>query len=153
MRIRPATAEDAACLAQLRWDFRSVAHGIAEEREADFVERCTVWMRSRLSDAGQWRAWIADENDETVGQIWVHLIEKIPNPTSEPDYHAYITNLYVKPSARGGTGTCLLDACLEWLAGRGIDRVVLWPSPRARSLYERRGFDPDRDVLHRRGPL
>ena len=150
MHIRPANAEDAPRLAQLRWSFRSVAHGVAEERERDFVERCAAWMRSRLSGASPWSAWIAEDNGEVIGQIWIQIFEKLPNPTGEPERHAYISNLYVTPSARGGVGTQLLEACLESLENRGIDRVLLWPSPRSRSLYERHGFHAGRDLLERR---
>jgi GNAT superfamily N-acetyltransferase len=151
MIIRPATADDAPRLAQLRWDFRSAARAVLEEPEQEFVERCTTWMRRRLARDNSWSAWIAEENATAVGQIWVQIFEKIPNPTDEPEEHAYISNLYVTPSARGGLGTQLLDACLGWIESRGIDRVVLWPSPRSRTLYERHGFQADHNLFERRG--
>jgi GNAT superfamily N-acetyltransferase len=150
MIIRPATADDAPRLAQLRWDFRSVASGVPEEAEQEFVERCRTWMRPRLAPDSSWFAWIAEEHGTALGQIWVQIFEKIPNPANEPEQHAYISNLYVTPSARGGLGTRLLDACLAWLENRGIDRVLLWPSSQSRSLYERRGFRPDQDLFERR---
>ena len=31
---------------------------------------------------GEWRAWLADQNGVIVGQVWLHVIAKIPNPDS-----------------------------------------------------------------------
>jgi RimJ/RimL family protein N-acetyltransferase len=157
-RIRPATAADAPRLARLRWEFRVAAYGRPEEGEDAFVARCLQWMRERLGDSrGSWHVWVAEREDdgELTGQIWLQLIEKLPNPSDEPEWHAYISNLYVRPSARGGLGTQLLQRCLDWLAKAPHDRtihdIVLWPSPQSRSLYERHGFTVRDDVLVRRG--
>ena len=163
VRIRPATADDAPRLAQLRWEFRAgtaTAPHRGESQEV-FVARCRAWMRERLADdasarRGSWYAWVAERGEEhdLVGQIWLQLIEKIPNPSSdEPEWHAYVSNLYVRPSARGGLGTRLLDACLTWLAGSpyAVHDIVLWPSPQSRSLYERHGFVVRDDLLVRPG--
>lgn len=156
IRIRAATAADAPRLARLRWEFR-ITYGQPDEPEESFVARCLDWMRDRLAEnPGAWQAWVAErEGDaELVGQIWLHLIEKLPNPSNdEPEWHAYISNLYVRPFARGGLGTRLLDACLAWLASgpHAVHDIVLWPSPPSRSLYERHGFAVRDDVLVRRG--
>lgn len=149
MHIRRAVAEDASELAALRWGFRSVAHGTLDESEQAFVERCTTWMRARLSGVGSWAAWIAEDDTRAVGQIWVQLVEKLPNPTGEREHHAYISNLYVQPSARGGVGTRLLETCLTWLVEREVDAILLWPSPSSRSLYERHGFTFAHDIFVR----
>lgn len=151
MHIREAVPADARQLAQLRWEFRSVAHGAVNESEEAFVERCAAWMYDRLSRSGAWTAWVAEQNGEIVGQIWVLLVEKVPNPTVELERHAYVSNLYVKPSARGGLGTRLLECCLDWLAGQSVHQIMLWPSSLRRSLYARHGFAISNDVLMRKG--
>jgi len=53
---------------------------------------------------------------------------------------AYLSNLYVEESARGGTGTRLLEAALDACRVNRIDRVVLWPSARSVTLYSSHGF-------------
>jgi GNAT superfamily N-acetyltransferase len=151
MHIRRAVKTDARQLAQLRWEFRSVAHGTPNETEQAFVDRCAGWMDDRLSGSGTWMAWVAEQNSEIVGQIWVLFFEKVPNPTVELERHAYISNLYVKPSARGGVGTQLLERCLEWLADQSVHQIMLWPSTLSRSLYARHGFAITNDVLMRKG--
>jgi ribosomal protein S18 acetylase RimI-like enzyme len=151
MHIRPAVQADARQLAQLRWEFRSVAHGTLNETEETFVSRCTAWMHDRLAGDSPWTAWVAEQNGEIAGEIWVQVIEKLPNPTVEPERHAYISNLYVKPSARGGVGTRLLQSCLEWLTHQSVHQILLWPSARSRPLYARHGFTVTNDLFVRKG--
>jgi GNAT superfamily N-acetyltransferase len=79
--------------------------------------------------------------------VWLRTIEKIPNPVGEPERHVYLSNLYVKPAERGGTGTRLVEAALEWSRAHGIDRVVLWPTNRSVTLYLRHGFTHAGDVM------
>ena len=67
-----------------------------------------------------------------------------PIPPTSASSHAYISNVYVTPSARGGVGTRLLRTALDWAASNRIDRVVLWPTARSRSMYQRHGFRRER---------
>lgn len=82
--------------------------------------------------------------------MWLHRLEKLPNPVAEPEGHGYITSFFVKPEARGaGVGTTLLQAVLNACESRGFDSVILWPTPRSRPLYERHGFAARDQVLVR----
>jgi len=143
--IRAATPGDARTLSELRWEFRAGRDAPVEAREA-FVDRCAAWMMREL--AGQaWRAWVALDGHRVIGQVWVNLIHKVPNPVGERDRHAYLSNLYVQPTARGGVGTALLETVLDWAGHQGVDRIVLWPSGRSVSLYRRYQFRRDADVM------
>jgi GNAT superfamily N-acetyltransferase len=151
--IRPAGPPDAPSLAKLRYDFRAAQDPVTEP-EAEFLARCTAWMGSRLAPGGSWRCWVAEEAGQLVGTIWLHLIEKLPNPVAEAERHGYISSLYVDPSRRGtGVGSRLLDACLRVCADERLDAVILWPTPRSRSLYQRHGFAVREDLLERRERL
>ena len=80
------------------------------------------------------------------------LLEKLPNPVAEPEWHGYVSSLFVCPDARGaGLGSRLLGAALAECDRRGCDAVVLWPTPRSRSLYLRHDFAVRDDLLERRG--
>jgi GNAT superfamily N-acetyltransferase len=147
--VRRATPEDAAALAELRWEFRAGREPAVEDHEA-FIARCAVWMRHEI-EGDRWRAWAAvDDSGGIVGQVWTYLIEKLPNPVAERERHAYLSNLYVKPTARGGTGTALLEAALEWAGANDVDSVVLWPSERSVTLYRRHRFTRDGRVMERK---
>jgi len=136
--IRHAAATDATALAELRWEFRAGKSAPAEEHGA-FVGRCATWMSRELT-VGAWHAWVAVQDARIVGQIWMQVLSKIPNPNGERERHAYISNVYVAPSARGGTGTRLLETAIGWATANGVDYVVLWPTSRSRTLYARHGF-------------
>lgn len=143
--IRPATVDDARTLAELRWEFRAGRDTAIEDHRA-FVDRCAAWMTGELAGSA-WRAWVALDEDRIIGQVWVNLIHKVPNPIGERDRHAYLSNLYVQPSARGAVGTALLETAIEWSRANGVDRVVLWPSARSVTLYRRHAFRRDADVM------
>jgi GNAT superfamily N-acetyltransferase len=148
-RIRPAVPADAAALAHLRYEFRS-AFEVPAEPEAGFTRRCTEWMRAELA-GDRWQAWVAENDTVIVGTIWVELIDKLPNPVAEPERHAYLSNLYVRPLHRGsGAGERLLAVALAECDARGIDAVLLWPTEQSRPLYARHGFSPGGDLMERR---
>jgi GNAT superfamily N-acetyltransferase len=145
--VRLAVPQDSLALARLRYDFRS-ALGTPEEQESVFVDRCQRWMMPRLRDDSDWKCWVAVRDDDLVGNIWVELLEKIPNPVLEAEWHAYITNLFVVETARnGGIGSMLLSVALQWCRDRGVHAVLLWPTPESRSLYTRYGFAPGATLM------
>ena len=137
IEVRAAGPDDAPAMAELRWEFRSPRGALTETREA-FVVRCAGWMRDEL--AADWRAWLAVDDGRIVGQIWMKIIGKIPNPTAERERHAYVSNVYVSPASRGGVGDRLVAAALESARREGVDSVILWPSEKSRTLYARHGF-------------
>jgi GNAT superfamily N-acetyltransferase len=145
--IRFATPGDAGALAQLRFDFRAPVHAAAEDEE-EFVARCANWMSARLAHASAWRCWVLEFDGIVAGQLWLQLIEKIPNPELELERHGYITNVYVSPEARGtGAGESLLETALAFCRVEHVDSVVLWPTERSRTLYARHGFAVRDDVM------
>src|SRR5262245_38869786 len=119
--VRRATPADAEGLAMLRFEFRS-GLAIATESRSDFVARCAAWMRARLGADGPWRCWVAEDGEGLLGHAWLELIEKVPNPITEREAHAYLTNVYVRPALRGqGWGDALVAAALQWCRDREID--------------------------------
>jgi GNAT superfamily N-acetyltransferase len=146
IQIRPATIADAKNLAELRWEFRSVQNPAVEPHDA-FVRRCAAWIRRELQEGRAWKAWAAVEGHQLVGQVWLHTVNKIPNPVAEHEQLAYLSNLYVRPASRGGTGTRLLGAALDSCRANHVDRIVLWPSRRSVTLYLSHGFSRGGDVM------
>ena len=144
--IRPATRDDAWALAELRWEFRAGRDRAVEDRDA-FLARCAGWMRRELIAQEPWRAWVAVRDDRRIGQVWLDTLRKVPNPIGERERHAYLSNLYVTPDARGGVGTQLLETAIAWARDNGVDRIVLWPSAESASLYLRHGFARAGDVM------
>lgn len=145
--MREATPDDAHVLAELRFEFRASVNDAAEAR-SDFVARTKRWMAQRLGRGFPWRCWVAEREGLIVGHLWLQFVEKIPNPAVELEVHAYITNVYTRPEVRGnGLGERLLEAALEACREERVDSVILWPTERSRSLYERHGFAVRNDLM------
>ena len=99
MIIRLATPEDAPALAELRYQFRA-ALDPPRESGGEFLERCSRWMRERLLSRA-WRCWVADHEGALVGSVWLHAMEKLPNPVGEGEFYGYISSLFVTREMRG----------------------------------------------------
>jgi ribosomal protein S18 acetylase RimI-like enzyme len=143
IEIRRATIEDADELARLRWDFR-VEQGTPVTSTFDaFAEEFRAFVTEALANGTSWRAWVAQDEDRSVGCVWLQLVEKIPHPSrgrwERPI--AYVTNMYVEPALRGeGLGARLLDAAMAYAREQEAAEAVVWPTPRSVSFYRRAGF-------------
>jgi GNAT superfamily N-acetyltransferase len=147
--VRPARETDIAALARLRYEFR-VALKPVDEPAAAFVDRCSEWMREHLAPHGDWVAWVLDVDGDVTGTLWMHVMDKIPNPVVELERLAYVTNVYVVPAHRGvGGGSMLLRAAIDACEALEVDKMFLWPTARSRPLYARHGFGTQDDVLVR----
>jgi|ERR1051325_3151235 GNAT superfamily N-acetyltransferase len=144
--IRFAQPTDAAALARLRYALRA-SMGRATEPETEFIERCSTWMHQHLQSEA-WHCWVAESSGQLIGAVWLQVVEKIPNPRNEAEHHAYITNFYVQEKTRGsGIGSQLLRGALDWCQAQEVHAVILWPTERSRSLYERFGFAVRDDIM------
>jgi GNAT superfamily N-acetyltransferase len=149
--VRVATESDAPVLARFRHELRS-SNTETIESEEKFIERCTRWMVARLHPHSCWRCWIAEYEEQPVGNIWSQLVEKIPNPASETECYVYVTNFYVREEHRGqGIGTRLLSEALTWAETNNAHTAILWPRERSKSLYLRHGFSAADDLMQRPG--
>jgi GNAT superfamily N-acetyltransferase len=152
VRIREATSADWDALAEMRYRFRTEV-GAPAETKSRFVRRCTSWMKKSFgADSNAWRCWVIDDGKQLLGHVCVQLFEKMPNPVSEPEGHAYLTNFYVVPEMRGrGLGRKLLNKALYWCCAKGVDAVILWATVESKSLYRRCGLLEPTDILELRG--
>ena len=104
-------------------------------------------MQTHMED-DFWQCWVAEAREELIGAVWLQLVEKIPNPRAEAEHHAYLTNFYVDERARGrGIGSRLLREVIDWCQTRDVHAIILWPTERSRSLYERNGFAVRDDLM------
>ncbi len=87
------------------------------------------------------RAFLAWDNKRAVGFALVRLLRDYYYTT---EHYGYIEQLIVNEGARNqGAGPQLLEACYNWLAGRGVHTATLkvyGPNQAALKFYEREGF-------------
>jgi len=117
----------------------------AHEHHDAFVVRCAEWSATNWP-ARRGACVGGSSGRPHRGNVWLGTIPKLPNPGAEREQHAYISNVYVTSSSRGGVGRALLEAALADAAGRA-DRVILWPSGLSKTLYARYGFTAMGDLM------
>src|SRR5258708_38117540 len=101
--VRRARQDGVAPPARVRYLFRSRRHEATEE-ENGFLARCVEWMRPRLRSDSRWRVWLLEEKGAPIGNLWVQIVEKLPNPGNESELHAYVSNVFVLPEHRNAGG-------------------------------------------------
>ncbi len=90
--------------------------------------------------AGTSLAWVADE-PEPSGSLVMHLVRRLPSPTSPNGREGYVIHVYVEPGRRGaGLGAALLAAAEAEGRARGLSRIRLHAVDRALALYHRAGY-------------
>jgi GNAT superfamily N-acetyltransferase len=146
-RVRRANQDDVPTLSRFRYAFRSQRRQ-ATEPESEFIARCAEWMRPRLRSDSRWRVFLLEQGGEAIGNIWLQMIEKIPNPGDEWELHGYITNFFVLPEHRNtGAGSMLLSAAVDDCRALHADSIFLWPSDDSKPLYLRNGFTPAASMM------
>ena len=146
MIIRLATPADIPTLTQLRYQLRSKTVADVESKQ-QFLDRCSEWMARSLKQLN-WRCWVVEQDQTIFATLWLQLIEKIPNPTREPELLGYITNVFVAESQRAqGIGSQLLTTAINFCKQEPVQAVILWPTEKSHSLYERHGFVAREDSL------
>ncbi|ALO13504.1 acetyltransferase [Streptomyces venezuelae] len=146
-RVRQALAADAPVLARLRWAFKQEDHAGGPAAPARSVKQAEQWIRERL-DSGRWLAWVVESGGEVYGHVFLHLIERVPEPYEDNTPTGYVTNFYVAPSQRNrGFGAALLTALKLHAQQRGMDTLIVWPSERSVPLYQRAGFQLSAELL------
>ena len=134
MTIRAAKQADRRLVRELWQEFEEELGGPAYLRESweEAWSDLSETIRSGV-------ALIAEEDGRAVGFIFC-VLGDVGRRT------AHVTDLYVRPEARGtGTGTALLMGIVEPAREAGLDHVsleVLVRNSEARRLYDRLGFAP-----------
>jgi GNAT superfamily N-acetyltransferase len=145
--IRRADEADLASITQLRREWTREQDG--DQLDDDFDARFKAWF-SR--ESARRITWLAEAAGRPVGMMNLAVFERMPRPGHEPSRWGYLGNAFILAAYRNqGIGTQLLNAVLRYADDNDFARVVLSPSDRAISLYERAGFGRA-DILMLRTP-
>jgi GNAT superfamily N-acetyltransferase len=148
--VREADAADAPVLARLRWAFKQEDHDGALCEPVRPMKHAEDWIRDRLASE-RWLAWVAESDGEICGHVFLHLVERMPEPYEDNTPVGYVTNFYVVPEHRNrGIGAALLQALRRHAQRSGIDVLIVWPSEGSVPLYRRAGFRTPTELLEAR---
>jgi GNAT superfamily N-acetyltransferase len=146
--VRRARPADAPALAELRWRFKQEDEGLREAPDAArMLHRTEIWIRNRLT-GGRWLAWVAQTAEAIHGHVFLQPVERMPDPGGDPAPIGYVTNFYVTPGHRDrGIGTALVRALIDHARAEAFDTLIVWPSERSATLYQRTGFRTPDELL------
>jgi GNAT superfamily N-acetyltransferase len=149
IRIRPATVEDAAGIAEVQVaTWRTAFRGIVADRtlERMRVDQRTERWREVLDRAGR-IAFVAEAGRGTTRRI-VGFVDGGANRDVGTPFEVYsgeLRAIYVLEShQRGGTGTRLVRALVDWLLNAGHRSMVVWTLEASpfRAFYMAHGGSP-----------
>jgi GNAT superfamily N-acetyltransferase len=96
--------------------------------------------------------WLAEVDGVAVGMMNLAVFERMPRPGRPVSRWGYLANAFVLPEYRNqGIGKRLIMALLDHAASNDFARVVLSPSEKSISFYQRAGFGPADELMVRSG--
>lgn len=145
VKVRRADPSDGAALAALRWEFSKEDGLSIEETWEDFQD---LWRGFwHTAEAHGWVVWVAERDGQLLGNMWVQLVEKVPRPGNRIRYLGYLTNVYVKPEARGqDVGSRILAEVIAWAKTENLELLFVWPSSESVEFYKSAGFSISADA-------
>jgi len=136
--IRRAEHADLAAIARLRREWTQEQDG--DIADPDFDEHLAAWF---ARESSRRIMWLAEEGGRPVGMMNLAIYERMPRPGRALSRWGYLGNVFVLAAHRNrGIGSTLVSAVLNYADENGFARVVLSPTERSISLYERAGFGP-----------
>jgi GNAT superfamily N-acetyltransferase len=139
--VRAATPADAGAIARHR--VRLFAGLLPAERRAE-AEALLAPSRDAVREAleaGSSLAWVAD-GPEPAGSLVMHLVRRLPSPTSPSGREGYVVHVYVEDGRRdSGLGAALLAAAEAAGRALGLSRIRLHAVERALPFYRRAGYE------------
>jgi len=143
--IRRAQAADAPTLGRLGAALVRVHHEFDHQRflpaGAGIEAGYGRFLESELRD-DEVVILVAEREGRVVGYVYAGIE---PRSWKElRDVAGFVHDVFVEPDVRSrGVGARLLSAAADWLAARGMPRVILWTAERntrAHTLFARLGF-------------
>ena len=126
----------------MRWRLKT--DDASEAPSESFIAAFVAWADT----ADGYVHWVVEDDARILGAMSVALVRKPPAPDEMEGLWGYLTNSYVYPWARdAGVGQALLGHVVEWARTEKFELMIVWPSERAYSFYERAGFASQRDPL------
>jgi GNAT superfamily N-acetyltransferase len=141
-RVRLAHEADAPTIAQHRYP----------DSQGEHLEQYAAWLVPSLAE-GTYVGWLGEAGGAVVAGAGLVLLGRGPTRDDPNPVRGRIGNVYTEPAWRQrGLATTLLQRCLAEAEAREVRVLNLSTSSRARTLYERLGFEVSRTEMVRLAP-
>ena len=144
IRIRSATAEDAAALARIYVEtWRDTYAGILPDamlQGMSDVRHAAAWRHELAADGDAGSTLVAE--DQRHGLVGLATVGRARHSSRAFVDGGEIYRLYVEPASQGqGFGKALLATSFDWLGRRGHAAAIVWVVARnpSRFFYEAQG--------------
>jgi len=145
-----ADASDLDDLAALRHRWRTEASGEAGHGRDGFAAQFREWYGAH---AASHRPYLVSVSGEAVGCAWLMVVDRIPGPGRFLRRAGIVQSVYVAPEHRNqGVGEALLRVVIDNARAMGLEYLMVHPSARSPSLYQRVGFAGAEQTLELRLP-
>jgi len=146
IEYRLADDNDSDRLAELRWQHKAEEESLDLSQKDDFIELCSASLKTRFKE--DLYCWVAVENRIIISNIYIVVVKKVPKPEKINGLWGYITAVYNMPEYRNkGICSALMGYVKEWSRIKKLELLIVWPSERSISFYERSGFNDINDVM------
>lgn len=142
---RAVPGADTAALAALRWAWAvekdAVPAGAGADPSPEFLASFGSWI---AQNARSHTGFLALAGERPVGMAWLAVIERVPDVLRPVRRSGFVQSVFVLPAERdAGIGALLMAALLDEARARGLDYLLVTPSPRSVPFYRREGFTGD----------
>ena len=140
--IRPAVAQDAPALAELRSAlFAELGQHKSPQLQGQFASLTAASFSAGL-ERGYCFAWLAEvERQRPIGSAAILLFPRLPTPASLAQLEGYLLSVYTVPDwRRRGVAASLVAAAVEKARALGLGRVRLHTTLAGQPVYAAAGF-------------
>ncbi|MET9454502.1 GNAT family N-acetyltransferase [Streptomyces canus] len=109
-----------------------------------------AWLAEQLTHADDLRVAVVPLPDGTgLAACATAIVDRrAPSPACPSGRAGWLQSVVVDPASRGqGLGARLLEHLHGWLAGQGVDEVLLQTTENASGFYQKLGFAPSGEEL------
>jgi GNAT superfamily N-acetyltransferase len=141
--IRQATIDDIDTLVELRLRFLGeIGYG------GDNVAGAVRDYMLQAIPAGQFAAWVAEEDSQIIATGGLVYCQKVPHGRNPSGREGFVLNMYTLTEWRGrGIATVLMETIVEHVRQQGITCIRLHASEDGMGIYTKLGFRADNSEM------
>ena len=143
---RLATEKDAEAIADSIWELKAEDRPLDPADKADYIKNAAGHIRNRLGH--DLFPWVAYDGACLVANINVVTAQKLPKPGKLHPKWGRLSNVRTAPEYRNkGVGSALMEKVITWAREQEFEELLVCPSERSVTFYQRAGFKTDNDVM------